>query len=317
MAMFIRRSLRFLVGLCFVLIILPFNPTTATTDIEEYEQSRELTTTTNTPPWATGSYCTPDGPFYNPGAVATCRDCCKERKCRNRCLNQCKSDASSKAQRRKEYCRSYRGYEKDGPPDWTTCSNKLGEYKESHCSDYGRCVTKYEARHIADDAWYYCDDLHVPSLDCSAFGDCVENYEKGECLPAVDCSNSTQSQDPCCKAAEDQGEDAGKECKPGKYDTGNANCDDIFPHFDPGCDCNWKDDWCDACEANNDECGDILKDLLFAKGHSKLGSKGRRAICDDFWYCIEGWERRNYYSESREKGDDARRDCNRCERNGG
>ena len=164
-----RRGPRFLVGLCFVLILQPFNPTTAT-DIEESGRSRELTAT---PPWATGSDCTPDGPFYNPGAVDDCRDCCKKRKCKNRCLNQCKSDAASTAQSRKDYCKSYRGYEKDGPPDWPTCSNKLGEYKESHCSEYDKCVTKYEARHIADDAWYYCDDLHVPNLDCSGFGDCV------------------------------------------------------------------------------------------------------------------------------------------------
>lgn len=303
--MFIRRSLRFLVGLCFVLTILPFNPTTAT-DIEEHEQSRELTTTTTTrtPPWATGSYCTPRGSSYDAGAVATCRDCCKERKCRNRCLNQCKSDASSKAQRRKEYCRSYRGYEKDGPPDWTTCSNKLGEYKESHCSDYGRCVTKYEARHIADDAWYYCDDLHVPS--CRAFGECVETKEKEEC----NAGNSTCTQEEL-DDAEEAGKDAERDCKP----VGN-DCDNEIPDFDPGCG-NWRDDWREACRANNGRCRRILEDLLSAKGHSKSGSKGRRAVCDDFWYCIEEWERRDDESKSRHEGDDARRDCNRCERNGG
>ena len=314
-AMFIpkRRSLRFLVGFCFVLILLPFNPTTAT-DIEEHEQSRELTTT---PPWATGSDCTPDGAFYNSAAVDECRDCCKERKCRNRCLNQCKSDASSKAQSRKEYCKSYRGEEKDGPPDWTTCSNKLGEYKESHCSDYDRCVTKYEAWHIADDAWYYCDDLHVPALDCSAFGECVKKEKEEGC--SGDCgtcgTNSTQSHCPCCNAAKDKGDEAANVCRPDKYVGGK--CDGVF--WDPDCDCNWRDDWCDACEANH--CNDILKELQFAKDHSKSGSKsgskGRRAICDDFWYCIEEYERDYDGSESREKGDDARRDCNRCENNGG
>ena len=106
-------------------------------------------------------------------------------------------------------------------------------------------------------------------------------------------------------------------CKPNSFVGGK--CDHKIPEWKPKCgDCdNWRneDDWCDACKANN--CDDILKELQFAKDHSKSGSKGRRAICDDFWYCIEEYERDYDGSESREKGDEARRDCNRCENNGG
>jgi len=175
-----KLGLRFLVGLCFLLLFLPFNPTAATTDehAQDLNQSRALTT--GVPPWATGSICTPDEPSYNPAAVDECRGCCQERKCHNRCLNRCKDEASSVAQNRKDYCRSYDGYEKDGPPSWTTCSDKLGTYKESHCQDYDQCVTKNEARHIADDAWYYCDGLDPPSHDCSGFGDCVYEKLKGK-----------------------------------------------------------------------------------------------------------------------------------------
>jgi len=147
--------LLFLVGSTFVL------PATATDDLL---QSREL----KSPPWATGSICTPDGPFYNPNAVDQCKTCCREQKCHNFCLNQCKSNAASTAQNRKDFCRSYDGDKRDGPPAWGTCRDKLGKYKESHCSDYDGCVTKYEARHVANDAWYYCDDLKPPR-SCSDF----------------------------------------------------------------------------------------------------------------------------------------------------
>ena len=174
-----NRWLLFLVGSVFSLRL---QPATATDDLL---QSREL----RSPPWATGSICTPDGPFYNPNAVAQCKDCCQEQKCHDICLNQCKSNAASTAQNRKNYCRSYDGDKRDGAPAWGTCSDELGEYKESHCSDYDGCVTKYEARHVANDAWYYCDDLDPPHRDCSGFGDCVVEkiaYEKS-ISAAADC----------------------------------------------------------------------------------------------------------------------------------
>ena len=277
-----NRWLQFLVGASFVLL---FQPATATDDLL---QSREL----RSPPWATGSICTPDGPFYDPNAVGDCKDCCQEQKCHNICLNQCKSNAASTAQNRKDYCRSYDGDKRDGAPTWGTCSDKLGEYKESHCSDYDGCVTKYEARHVANDAWYYCDDLDPPS--CTDFADCV--YDK-----VLTDTNSTQD-------ADEKKHEAKRSCQPHKF-VGDY-CDHELPEWHPDCG-HWKDDWYDACKAN--DCDEILKDLQYADAHSKSGSKGRHAICDDFWECVNEYERYDEDSESREKGDDARRDCRQCE----
>ena len=270
--------LLFLVGSVFVL------PATATDDLL---QSREL----RSPPWATGSICTPDGPFYNPDDVDDCKKCCQERKCHNRCLNRCKSNAANTAQNRKDYCRSYDGDKRDGPPTWRTCSDKLGEYKESHCGDYDGCVTKYEARHVANDAWYYCDDLKPPR--CTAFAHCV--YEE-----VLKDTNSTDD-------AEKKKHEAERSCEPHKF-VGGA-CDGDLEDWHPGC---GHGDWTDACRA--DHCDDILKDLQYA--HSKSGSKGRHAVCDEFWECVNDYERYNVNSESREKGDDARRDCRQCENSG-
>ena len=288
-----NRWIRFLVGAFLVLLL---QPATATDDEHDLHQSRELTGTGNggsryrSPPWATGSICTPDGPFYDPNAVAQCKDCCQEQKCHNICLNQCKSNAASTAQNRKDYCRSYDGDKRDGAPAWGTCSDKLGEYKESHCSDYDGCVTKYEARHVANDAWYYCDDLKPPR--CTNFATCVYNE-------VLDDTNSTED------AAKEK-HDAARSCQPNKFVGGD--CDHELDEWDPGCG-HWKDDWYDACKA--DHCDEILKDLQYA--HSKSGSKGRHAVCDDFWECVNDYERYDENSESREKGDDARRDCRQCE----
>ena len=334
-----NRWLLFLVGSIFSLRL---QPATATDDLL---QSREL----RSPPWATGSICTPDGPFYNPNAVAQCKDCCQERKCHNRCLNQCKSNAASTAQNRKDYCRSYDGDKSDGAPAWGTCSDKLGEYKESHCSDYDGCVTKYEARHVANDAWYYCDDLKPPHRDCSAYGDCV--YDEWEDIATAkrdvaigECNGYTSNFCGSCVAGDtmdwpegncemkcddcttggctdyancvetiylDKGENAKDEaessCKPGNF----KDCNDLIPEWHPDCG-HWKDDWYDACKAK--DCDEILKDLQYA--HSKSGSKGRHAVCDDFWECVNDYERYDENSESREKGDDARSDCRQCENSG-
>ena len=281
-----NRWLLFLVGSIFSLRL---QPATATDDLL---QSREL----RSPPWATGSICTPDGPFYNPNAVAQCKDCCQEQKCHDICLNQCKSDAASTAQNRKNYCRSYDGDKKDGAPAWGTCSDELGEYKESHCSDYDGCVTKYEARHVANDAWYYCDDLDPPP--CTAFADCVYDEVFANTNSTVD--------------ADEKKHEAKRSCKPDKFVGGV--CDNEIPEWHPGCGDSDSDDWHKACDRK--DCDEILKDLQFADAHSKSGSKGRHAVCDDFWDCVNDYERYNENSESREKGDDARRDCRQCEYSG-
>jgi hypothetical protein len=282
------------VGAFFVLLL---QPATATDDLL---QSRELTGGGgggggNSPPWATGSICTPNEPFYIPAAVTQCKNCCQEEKCHNICLNQCKNNAASLAQNRKDYCRSYDGEKKDGQPAWGTCSDQLGKYKESHCSDYDGCVTKYEARHIANDAWYYCDDLKPDP--CTDLADCV--YD------AVLALNATDEED-----AKHAKREALKSCEP-PGGIGDA-CDHVpIPEWHPDCG-RYRDDWYDACHA--DHCDDILKELQYA--HSKSGSKGRHAVCDDFWDCVYDYERYDEDSKSRDKGDDARRDCRQCENSG-
>ena len=342
-------------GVVFVLLL---QPATATDDKQDMLQSRALTGGGGSPPWATGSICTPDGPFYNPNAVAQCKECCQERKCHNICLNQCKSNAANTAQNRKDYCRSYDGYKREDPKWPGTCSDKLGTYKESHCGDYDNCVTKYEARHVANDAWYYCDDLEPPHRDCSDFGLCVYKKIEGiaknkagaadkECsAPDGFCGKCTTGQtlkwpegtceiscDDCTtggcadytKCVYDFYEaDAAKEkreayescdpsCCKSKYGDVGEWCKDFVPEWHPDCG-DSDDDWYKACERKN--CDEILKDLQYADAHSKSGSNGRHAICDDFWECVNDYERYNENSESREKGDDARRDCNQCENSG-
>ena len=328
-----NRWLQFLVGASFVLL---FQPATATDDLL---QSREL----RSPPWATGSICTPDGPFYNPNAVAQCKDCCQEQKCHHICLDQCKSNAASTAQNRKDYCRSYDGDKRDGAPTWGTCSDKLGEYKESHCSDYDGCVTKYEAKHVANDAWYYCDDLKPPHRDCSGFGECVVkkiasaksksaleackagkdlNFGGSCTLPAC-FSTKTCTEAQCADYAEcvydvyeadaQRKHEAEESCDPSTYGQYGEDCKHFAPEWHPDCG-DSHDDWYKACDRKG--CDEILKDLQYADAHSKSGSKGRHAVCDDFWDCVNDYERYNENSESREKGDDARSDCKQCENSG-
>ena len=115
--------------------------------------------------------------------------------------------------------------------------------------------------------------------------------------------------------AQEAKDEADASCDPSCCGDAGNWCKKFIPKWNPGCG-RWKDDWYDACKA--DHCDNILMDLQYAhfKSGSKSGSKGRHAICDDFWECVNVYERYNENAESREKGDDARRDCNQCENSG-
>ena len=132
-----------------------------------------------------------------------------------------------------------------------------------------------------------CDDCTTGG--CLVYADCVEQIylDKGD--------NARY--------------EAERSCKPGKFE----DCNELIPEWHPDCG-DSHDDWYKACDRKG--CDEILKDLQYADAHSKSGSKGRHAVCDDFWDCVNDYERYNENSESREKGDDARSDCKQCENSG-
>eukprot|EP00562_Extubocellulus_spinifer_P016374 CAMPEP_0178568468 /NCGR_PEP_ID=MMETSP0697-20121206/15926_1 /TAXON_ID=265572 /ORGANISM="Extubocellulus spinifer, Strain CCMP396" /LENGTH=627 /DNA_ID=CAMNT_0020202573 /DNA_START=65 /DNA_END=1949 /DNA_ORIENTATION=- len=262
--------------------------------------------------------------YDSTSSVSSCMNCCQKRKCKSRCLDRCKDKAKSIANDKEDWCDSFDGYYGSSSYYGFWDEDELHEHPREDCNSENKC----------DRCEGDCD------RDAHCKGD-LKCFERDGKEPVPGCYGSGKTDfDYCYDPDYENGSDFGR-CgedlgysKPRKcLDFEECVLEYYLDEFAEGtADKAW--DYCDKLPIStpyynkaatldplvsspvpvkyssgyaDGECDHLLKDL---------GMKSSGKICDDFWYCVEQWEKDNYLSTSyqwaRAKADAAYDDCDNC-----